>query len=167
LEKLDDLTEALFVTETKHWVITSGIIHKHAYSKTDADHTFNKFGENKLYYIVFESEFMKFFKLDTKLYYEALLDKIIALKYGSSQALARFCLSHRQLNMKLENVLTKIGIFRSGMIKQQRRKVRNQIFEEMEALKEWFGIEIRPMKNGELGVFYSQHKKVWFENPKS
>ena len=167
VEKLDDLTEALFVTETKHWVITSGIIHKHAYSKTDADHPFNKFGDNKLYYVVFESEFMRFFKLDTNLYYEALLDKIIALKYGSSQALARFCLSHRQVNMKLESILTKIGVFRSEMTKQQRNNVRKQVLHEAEKLKNDFGIEIKPMKDKKrLGVFYSQHKKVWFENPK-
>ena len=166
-EKFEDLRKALFITETKDWVINSGIIRKHLYSKEDAEHTANRFGNNKLYYVVFESEFMRFFKLDTNLHYITLISKIINLKHGASQALVRFCLSHRRLNMRLTNILNKIGVFRPEMTKQQKSNVKKQVLEETEAMKSDFGIEIKLMKNSELGIFYSQHREVWFENPKN
>lgn len=165
LNKLEDLMTTIFVTETDDWVITGVILRKHSYSKRDAGHTPEKFGVNRLYYVVFEAEFMKFFDLDMHVSYFQLVDKIINLKSPTCQALVRFCLSHRCLNMDLEELLTKIGVLRSDLDRPRKTRILQQVFLESDVLKEDFGIEINPMKNKRLGVFYKQHKDVCFEKP--
>ena len=163
-QKLEELRKTAFVTETKNWVITGGIVRKHKYSKIDAEHTPDKFGPNKLYYVTFEAEFMKFFDLDMHMSYFKLVDKIISLEHPVSQALVRFCLSHRQVNMDLENILTEIGVFRPELDRPRKTRILQQLFLESEVLIEEFGIRIDPMKNKRLGVFYTKHKDIWFEN---
>lgn len=165
-KKLEDLRKTTFITETKDWIVYGGIVRKHSYGNADADHTANKFGKNKFYYVVFEAEFMKFFKVDTNIHYNStIVDKIVRLKYAPTQALVRFCLTHRQVNAKLASVLAKIGVFRPESHDDQKSRIRKQIFEESETLINDFGIDIRPMKDSkELGIFYNQHKDVWFEN---
>jgi hypothetical protein len=162
-KKLKDLMKTIFVTETKDWIITGVILRKHSYSKRDAGHTPDKFGINKLYYIVFEAEFMKFFDLDMHVSYFQLVDKIISLKNPTCQALVRFCLSHCHLNMDLEELLKKIGILRPEMHRREKSRIIQQIFLKSDVLIEEFGIRIDPMKNKRLGVFYKQHKDVCFK----
>jgi hypothetical protein len=108
---------------------------------------------------------MKFFDLDMHVSYHQLVDKIISLKNPACQALVRFCLSHRSLNMDLKELLKKIGVLRPEMHRRQKSKIIQQIFLESDVLVEEFGIYINPMKNKRLGVFYKQHKDVCFEKP--
>ena len=166
LKKLKDMMTTVFEVETKEWMITGAIVRKHNYSKEDAEHTPDKFGENKLYYIILEAQFMEFFKLDTNVLYFEFVEKIINLKSAICQALVRFCLSHRQLNQDLEEVLKQIGVLRKDTHKREKSRILQEIFLESEALINEFGIQITPMKNKRLGIFYTQTKGVWFTKPK-
>ena len=163
--KLEELRKTAFITETKKWVITGGIVRKHKYSEIDAGHTPDKFGPNKLYYVMFEAEFMKFFNLDMHMTYFPMVEKIINLKHPVSQALVRFCLSHTRLNMDLETILTNLGVFRPELDRPRKVRILQQLFLESEVLIKEFGIYINPMKNKRLGVFYTKHKEVWLELP--
>ena len=49
------------------------------------------------------------------------LAKVIQMKHGISQAIARFCLSHREINDSIEGLMAKVGD--SGRLRNRRREL--------------------------------------------
>ena len=181
-KKIEELETVRINTEIKGWKITSGIVRKHARSLIDNEDAQRRGGiakEAKYWYVIFESEYSRFFLHDVHLHYEALLTEIFRLKHGVTQALVRFCLSHDRVNMALDDVLLAIGAFdcvkpedepEPGRVTivtpvRTQQRIRKYIRDEVEALKRDFGIELRKMADGREGVFYLRHPKVRFESP--
>ena len=182
-DRLEDLRKTRVDIEINGAPVTGGIVRKHAKSRMDNEEAQQRGGiaKNAKYWgVVFESEYSRFFLHDVKLHYQALLPEIFRLKHGVTQAVVRFCLSHDQVNMALDDVLLAIGAFdclrpedeeEQGQVTivtetRTQRKIRKKIRDEAEALKRDFGIEIGKMGDGREGVFYRKHPKVWFESPK-
>lgn len=179
-ERLEDLRKVRINVELNGDEITGGIVRKHAKSRMNNEEAQRRGGiaKNAKYWgVIFESEYSRFFLHDVKLHYQALLPEIIRLKHGVTQALVRFCLSHDQVNMALDDILLAIGAFdyledepEPGLITivtpvRTQQQIRKNIRDETVALKRDFGIELRKMSDGREGVFYKKHPKVWFESP--
>ena len=181
-KKIEELETVRIDTEVKGWKITSGIVRKHARSLIDNEAAQNRGGiakDAKYWYVIFESEYSRFFLNDIGLHYEALLSEIIRLKHGVTQAVVRFCLSHDLVNMALDDALLGLNAFdcvkpedepKPGQVTlvtpiRTQRQIRKNIRDEAESLKRDFGIEIRKMGDGREGVFYKKHPKVWFDSP--
>lgn len=179
-ERLDDLRKTRVDIEINGVLITGGIVRKHAKSRMDNEEAQRRGGiaKNAKYWgVAFESEYSRFFLHDMKLHYQALLTEIFRLKHGVTQALVRFCFSHDQVNMALDDVLLALGAFdyledepEPGLIMivtpvRTQRQIRKNIRDEAGALGRDFGIEIRKMADGREGVFYKKHPKVWFDSP--
>jgi len=181
-DRLEDLRKTRVDMEINGLRITGGIVRKHAKSLLDNEDAQRRGGiakDAKFWYVLFESEYSRFFLHDVKLHYEALLTEIFRLKNGVTKALVRFCLSHDQVNMALDDVLLAIGAFDSLRSEDEpdpdwitivtpvrtRRHIVKQVRDEIEALEKDFGIELRKTADGREGVFYQKHPKVWFESP--
>ncbi len=182
-ERLEDLRKVRVNIEINGLKITGGIVRKHAKSLLDNEDAQRRggFAETaKYWYVVFESEYSRFFLHDVKVHYQALLTEIFRLKHGVTQALVRFCLSHDQVNMALDDVLLAIGAFAKIRPENEdnpeeitiatplrtQQRIRKSVKDEVEVLKRDFGIGIRQMADGQEGVFYKKHPKVWFESQK-
>ena len=182
-DRLDDLRKTRIEIEVNGVSITGGVVRKHAKSLLDnADAQRRRgFAENAKYWgVIFESEYSRFFIHDVKLHYQALLSELFRLKHGVTQAVVRFCLSHDQVNMALNDILLAVRAFdrlkpedepEQGQVTlvtplRTQQQIRKNIREEAEALKRDFGIEIKKMAKGREGVFYRKHPKVWFESQK-
>lgn len=160
VEKLDQLMETIVVVKTSNITLHTHIVRKHCYSQQVpmAGHG-PKGGQNMYYGIVFEAEWMRIFEEDIKIYSADLVTKIIALHDPLLQAFVRFCLTHRQLNMSLCDVLTAIG--GSSGVRQVRRYCQ-KLANSAADLQDKFGISIK-----DNIVFYRQHKDVWIDIPQS
>ena len=183
-ERLEDLRKVRVDIEINGLKITGGIVRKHAKSLLDNENAQRRGGiakNAKFWYVLFESEYSRFFLHDVKLHYQALLTEIFRLKHGVTQALVRFCLSHDHVNMALDDILLAIGAFdclrpedepEPGRVTivtpvRTQRQIRKNIRDESEALKRDFGIAIRKMGDGREGVFYQKHPKVRFDSPEN
>ena len=120
-----------------------------------------------LYGVVFSSNFMKMFDIDLTVHSAKLTPKILGLEHAVTQAFVRACISHRQINRDLDEILVSIGVNHDSVSDRAYRKNRKSVLDEMEALESEFGIIIKPMQkdSNKWGVFYAQHKDVWFSNP--
>lgn len=179
-KRLEEFRRVRVDTEINGMRITGGIVRKHAKSLLDNEDAQRRGGiatDAKFWYVLFESEYSRFFLHDVKVHYRELLTEIFGLKHGVTQALVRFCLSHDRVNMTLDDVLLAIGAFdyledepEPGRITiatpvRTQQQIRKNIRDEEEALKRNFGIELRKMADGREGVFYLKHPKVRFESP--
>lgn len=117
--------------------------------------------------IVFHPFFSRLFDVDVAVHYRELLPAILKLKHAVTQAVVRFCLSHDRVNMAMIDILTALVAMNKNTPARTRRHVIKQVRDEIEDLKKNFGIEIRRMENGQEGIFYQKHPKVWFGSPKN
>lgn len=180
IEKLEDLRKIRIDTEVNGMKIAGGIVRKHAKSLLDNEAAQKRGGiakEVKYWYVIFEAEYSKFFLFDMGINYLSLLPELIALKDGVCKALVRFCLSHNEVNMALDELLLAIGSFdrlraedepdpdRVTIVTPPRtqREIRKTIRAAAEQLERDFGITIRKMKDGRDGVFYQKNPGVLFE----
>lgn len=93
-------------------------------------------------------------------YPKTLFLKIRELKYSVNQAIVRYCLASGNVNESLEKLLVKLDVA-TGKIdskdhfinKYLKLQYFSHIKEEQDKLLEYFNIEIKPLKNKELGVF--------------
>ncbi len=115
--------------------------------------------------VVFHPFFSRLFDVDVALHYQRLLPDILELKHSVTQAVVRFCLSHDVLNMALDDVLAALGAISHVTPERTRRRIVKHIRDEAETLKKNFGIDIRKMEDGQHGIFYRKHPKVWFKSP--
>ena len=158
--KLDELQGVQFIVEPDNGSpfrrIACSVLNDHCIS-SDTGRT----GEFK-YTVTFNRHYMRFFDVDTHLHTEKLTDDIIALNDSSAQALVRYCLSHKNVNMKLNQLLNNIGISTDFLPASTVTRTRQRIL-QMKKQFEPFGIEISDEKPNL--VSYKQHCDVWFRTP--
>jgi hypothetical protein len=160
-ERLDEMMMVVLITKTPDgWVNHSHILSNHRYSEKAT----NRLGD-PLYVVTFDPYFLNYLRFDLHVHTEKLTPKILALQHAPTQALVRYLLSHTEANRALEDVLSTIGVFRDDITDRGKRYLVQTILEEAEALERDFGIVLKKMQNGKMGVFYKQHGKVWFEKP--
>lgn len=163
--KLEDMRKASIVLLTdnsdKSIKCYQGVIREH-------QETILKSGNGQpLYGVVFSSNFMKMFNHDLNIHSAKLTPIILQLKNAVTQAFARASISHRKLNIDLDEILLSIGVNKSNVTDRAYRKNRKAVLDEREALEQQLGIIIKPMEKdkNKWGVFYEQHQDVWFSNP--
>jgi len=116
-------------------------------------------GERPLWAITISAAWMQLYASTLTVGYRDLIPVITALQSGVLQALVRFCLTHRQLNMKLDEVLHHIGAIDESTSRTRRFAAIKTV---MDADLSDFGITV---KDGI--VRYEQHDQVMFKNPTS
>lgn len=130
------------------------------------------FGNNMLFYVTFESEFIRMVYSNTNIYCNKLMSKIFKIKSGTIQAMVKFLLTNKSIQISLDKLLYTIGIRTIDETKQvpgyiytsaQRYKhIKSEIRGQKEMLKKEFGIEIV----GNDIIQYTQHKDVWYSHVK-
>lgn len=162
-QKLDELQGVQFVIEPANGIpfkrITCSVLNDHSTDFLDT----GKNGE-PMYTVTFNRYYMHFFDVDTHLHTNKLTDSIISLDLSAAQALVRYCLSHKSLNMYLDQALENIGISTTFLPASTVTRTRKSIIEVKPKL-ESFGITISDEKPHV--VTYKQHKDVWFRNPEN
>lgn len=119
-----------------------------------------------LYGVIFSESFMRAFDEDVNIYSQEVTHDIIALKNGLTQAFVREVISHsNSVNSPLEDVLEKLGVVKDNP-RGFNKKIK-PLLDNRKELKDVFGIDIRKMKSRpkDWGVFYTQHKDVFFKAP--
>ncbi len=117
-------------------------------------------GDRPLLAITISAAWMRLYRSTLTVSYPDLIPAISKLNRGVLQALVRFCLTHRQLNMRLDEALRHIGAITETTSRTRRfasiKTVTNS------AVLSYFGIAIK-----EGVVRYEQHDLVRFKNPDS
>ena len=117
-------------------------------------------GARVLLAITISAAWMRLYNSTLTVGYRDLISKVAELQSGVLQALVRYCLTQRELNKEMDEVLREIGAIYATTKKENPRKyerVRKTVFDADLSL---FGIVIR----NEI-VFYKQHAVVRFKNP--
>jgi hypothetical protein len=170
-QKLDDLISTVIEVETKDNVTHEGILHKARWSKTkilnfntqNVGLKGNQEHFGYYYVIVFNAEFAKFFDIEINLNYKKILPDIINIKSGILQAFVRFCISHNELNMTLDDVLKNIRAF-DGITERQRQRIKKGIKYNIALL--WDKFKIRIKENGIVMHDHNDIDGVYFLNTK-
>ena len=163
--KFEDMRKASVIFESKYTDSTTtsyqGVIREHQETR------FESTNGTPLYGVVLSSNFMKMFDEDLRVHSAKLTPKIINVKHAVTQAFIRACISHRQLNKSLDDILISIGVNHDSVSQRAYRKNRKIVLDDKELLEAEFGIIIKPMKKDSKKwvVFYSQHSDVWFSSP--
>ena len=110
----------------------------------------------KYRYIVFSETFMSFLRNDVLLFYKDKIPSILSLKNPILKSIARFCLSHKETNMSLDEVLDSLKVSAG---KRYRRKIKKEIVENANSLLS-FGIKLLKIRTGDnagkIGIFYNK-----------
>lgn len=171
-EKLSDLLTTEIEIEAPTFRASGAILFEKAESKVSIPGRSLPSGkgdgariEPRYQLVVFHPFFSRLFDVDVALHYQLLLPEILELEHAVTQAVVRFCLSHDALNMALDDVLTALGAITPVTPERTHRRIVKHIRDEAETLKNNFGIDIRKMEDGQNGIFYRKHPKVWFDSP--
>jgi hypothetical protein len=116
-------------------------------------------GVRTLLAVTISAAWMRLYNTTLTVGYRDLIPAISALKSGVAQALVRFCLTHRVVNMKLDEVLQHIGAIEETTKQANPRKYNRVHKIVAEADLTLFGIEIKNRV-----VTYRQHDLVRFKN---
>lgn len=116
-------------------------------------------GDRPLLAITISGAWMRIFNSTLTVGYRDLIQSIAELDSGVLQALVRYCLTHRELNKELDEILREIGAIDTNANKRKHERARKTV---IDADLSDFGIRVR---NGI--VFYKQHSDVRFKNPTS
>ena len=116
-------------------------------------------GDRPLLAITISAAWMRLYSSALTVSYRELLPAIAVLRHGVLQALVRFCITHRVLNMPLDNALRYIKAIDDKTTKRQYYLTRKIV---IDADLKQFGIEIQNNV-----VLYKQHELVRFKNPES
>lgn len=99
------------------------------------------------------SEFTHFVLNDYRLYLTVNVAKAITdLKHSFLKALVRFCITHEELNMKFDDILTCLGY--SNIDKRHKSKLKKLLILHAEYLIKNFNIYIKV--NNDIIIFYSK-----------
>ncbi len=130
------------------------------------------YGDNTLFFVQFESEFIKMLHEDINIYCNKLMPEILKIKSGTIQAIIKFLITHKEIQISLDKLLQTVGLRTIAEAKQtpgyiyvseQRYKqIKSEIRSQKEMLKEKFGIEIT---DNDL-IKYKQHEDVWYSKIK-
>lgn len=167
-QKLEDMAMTLIEVETPNFKATGPMIQRVVQSKVGMGRTLPGKREKKeahFQLVIFDPFVSYLFNVDIGLHYRELLPAIFDLRYGETQALVRFCLSHDKVNMAFADVLIALNAIKGKTTERAKRKIRKKIRDEREALERDFGITIREMEDGREGIFYKKHPLVRFESP--
>jgi len=168
--QFDDMHSTIIEIETKEWRAKGSMIYMTHESKLGMGRMIpRKDGQRtEVHYqtVIFHPFFKHLRMVDVAVHYQALLSEILRLKRAVTQAVVRFCLTHNQVNMPLDDILTALGAIKENTPIRTRQQIKKNVREEREILERDFGIVIRKMEDGREGVFYLKHSKVWFEAPK-
>lgn len=163
--KLEDMRQASIVLQSdddeKSVKCYQGVVREH-------QETILKSSNGQpLYGVVFSPNFMKMFNFDLNIHSAKLTPIILKFEHAVTQAFARACISHRQLNADLDEILQSIGVNKDTVTGRAYSKNRKHVLDEREALEHLLGISIKPMKKDsrKWAVFYKQHNDVWFSDP--
>ena len=152
----------MILKKKNRWELYSGIVRKFMYGDLMMRRAHKGlFGGGRYFVVIFESEYMRIFSEDINVHSEKLTSDIISLKNPFLQAFVRFCISHQNLKMPVNDVLAAIGVEKSSCSARYVRKRRAELRKHKEALQKKFGIMIT-----DTHVIYSQHEYVWFTNPR-
>jgi hypothetical protein len=157
-KKLDEMFEPVIEIKANYMerTVHSVIISEHSY--TDP---MKKFKKGNLYYIRLTRSFIALFFYDMPLRFRNdIFKKIISYKSGVLQAFIRFCLTHKQLNTPLNDILHEIMVFTDNTSEDVKKIIRLKILKYSEQLYSDFGIKI---SSGI--VFYEQHNDIFIEEP--
>ena len=168
-DKFDDMREASVMLESINddvqIVSYQGILHEHRKSNRLNGKKGANGKDQYLYAVRFTPNFMKMFAVDMNVYSAKVTHKIIALKHSVTQALVREVISHRTVNRDLDELLNGIGVNATSISERNYRERRADIISETETLLNEFGIDVKDMRNGKVGVFYKQHEDIFFRDP--
>ena len=104
--------------------------------------------------IIFSPEFIDFYFKDYLIInYRLLVDVILSFKYSTNQAIARFLISQKRINIGIENLLPAIGIDRS-VSRKEKVRIKKHIIQEKDKFEE-LGMTI----NENLTFIYQKNKK--------
>ncbi len=110
----------------------------------------------KYRYIVFSETFMSFLRNDILLFYKDKIPAILSLKSPIFRSIARFCLSHKEINMPLDEVLDSLKVSAG---ERYRQKIKKEIMENEKDLS-GFCIKLLKIKTGDnagkIGIFYNK-----------
>jgi hypothetical protein len=167
-DQLDDMHSTIIEIETREWRAKGSMIYMTHESKSGMGRMIpgkdGQRAEAHFQTVIFHPFFKHLRMMGVAVHYQALLPEILKLKHAVTQALVRFCLTHDQVNMALVDILTALGAIREDTPIRTRQQTKKNIREEREALERDFGIVvIRKMEDGQEGIFYKKHPKVWFE----
>ncbi len=141
------------------WRITVGIVIRHKYISSYINQNSSKFGQEMPYAVQFSSEFLKIFQLETRVHYPRLLDSVLAIESPLIRALVRYCFTHNNVFIRLDNLLEILGAIDNQMSSRARRAKLAELRNSTDLLS-IFGITI----SGEI-LRYKKHDYVYFTNP--
>jgi len=113
-------------------------------------------GERKFYAITISSVWMRLYKTSLTVNYKEFIGEISSLKSGVLQAIARHCLTHQELNKKLDELLMELGAINETTSRTRKYEISKEV---RDADLSKFGITI---KNDV--VFYKKQESVKFLN---
>jgi len=116
-------------------------------------------GDRALLAITISAAWMRLYNNSLTVGYRDLIKPIAELETGVLQALVRYCLTHRELNKKLDDILTEIGAIGPTTGLRKHERARKSV---IDADLSKFGIKVK----NEI-VFYKKHADVRFRNPSS
>ena len=167
LEKLDELQYAQLKVRPENGIfeeITFSVLNDHAVFREKVGKT------GKPYHsVTFNKYYLQMFEVDINAYTGVLTKKIIGLNSAGAQALVRYCLSHKNVNIRFSKLLKNIGLTSSLIPKETVSRVKKKVLEMQDQLSEYFGINFNCNTEGYSDkdplVTYKQHDKVWFKDP--
>lgn len=118
-------------------------------------------GERPLLAVTITAVWMRIYNWSVAVRYRNLMPAIEALHSGAGRALARFCITHNQVSLPLQEALSIIRAIRPNMTDRAIRKVRAEVRADSEGLTT-LGIKIL----NEM-VIYHKHPEVSFSSVKS
>lgn len=162
IKKLKDLLNTTLEVEYKfksgRQIVISKILQKVAYSeKYVKDNSKHLFGQGKLFLIVFSEEFTDLITYDYILFANHEIIKAIInipKKHEFLKIFVRYILTHEQINMKLPDIIRKLGLQVNDRLL---KKYKQQIKSYSEYLEKHFSIKI-VCKDHEIYVFYKKDK---------
>lgn len=132
--RLEDMRGAkVHITPSGGGEMVGGIVSQFWLSE-QAAHDPLRGGTRKMLAITLSGPWMLLFKAGVQVHYPELLQKIAMLRSGAAQALARFAITHQQLNMKLDDVLTHIHALRPDLTERAHRKTRQAVLADVAQL---------------------------------
>jgi len=143
---IKELLSQLIETKISIFSKTRKIFHEfHILKKVWTDNTINT--------IVFSPEFIDLYFKDYLINYRPSVDVILSFKYSTNQAIARFLISQKDINIGIEKLLSAIGIDRS-VSRKEKVRIKKHIIQEKDKFEE-LGMTI----NENLTFIYQKNKK--------
>jgi len=122
------------------------------------------------YAVIIHPLYYQFFGDNISLNYSHYLKDILNLKNGITKATIRFLLTHKNgININIDNLLQKVGV-RGG--KRNLEKHRKNLLNELENIKELFGIKLLKMssdnrRKNDFTIIYKRLPEIQFYHPKN